>query len=113
MTRRARKYLFDIQDACQQLELYVRDVPTLADYREDRKTRDAIARQLGIIGEAVNQYRREPGIVPLTNMVAIVRFCNLLIHAYDNVDDYEVWRVLHDDLPVLRQEVAALVAAES
>ena len=54
MTRRARKYLFDIQDACQQLELYVRDVPTLADYREDRKTRDAIARQLGIIGEAVN-----------------------------------------------------------
>ena len=46
-------------------------------------------------------------------MVAIVRFCNLLIHAYDNVDDYEVWRVLHDDLPILRQEVAALVAAES
>ena len=112
MMLRAKKYLFDIRESCQQLAIYIADVPTLAHYRADQKTRDAIARQLGIIGEATNRYRREPDIVPLTNMSAIVGFRNLLIHAYDELEDYEVWKVLTDDLPILHREVVALLQAD-
>ncbi|MBC7449185.1 MAG: DUF86 domain-containing protein [Hymenobacteraceae bacterium] len=90
----------------------MRDTPTLADYLADQKTRDAIARQLGIIGEAVNHYRREADSPVLTNMVAIVRFRNLLIHAYDSVNAYDVWAILHRHLPLLRAEADALLQTD-
>lgn len=35
---------------------------------------------------------------------------NVLIHAYREVDNAEVWRTVQDDLPRLREMVAALLS---
>jgi uncharacterized protein with HEPN domain len=34
---------------------------------------------------------------------------NALIHGYREVDNATVWQIIHDDLPVLRAQVAALL----
>ena len=66
----------------------------------------------GIIGEAANHYRREPGVVALPDTAAIVQFRNILIHSYDIVRPLTVWEILQDSLPTLRAEVARLLAAD-
>lgn len=40
----------------------------------------------------------------------IIAFRNVLIHAYNNVDDLLVWGVVESKLPALRQDVAALLS---
>ena len=111
MTERAKKYLFDILQSISLVEEYVEGVPNLAAYVANRMRRDAVERQLGIIGEAVNQYRREPDAAPLTDSRQIVQLRNRLIHSYDSVQHPVIWTIVRDDLPALRAEVAALLAA--
>ena len=113
MTTRALKHLFDIQRACDRIADHVRATLTFSAYEADLKTRDAVERQLGIVGEAVNQYRREHDSPPLTDAAAIVQLRNLLIHAYDSVDQPQIWQLVQRHVPLLRLEVARLLAAET
>jgi uncharacterized protein with HEPN domain len=46
----------------------------------------------------------------ITDARRIVDFRNILIHAYDVVDEQVVWDIVERKLPILRQEVAKLLA---
>ncbi|SHI85601.1 Uncharacterized conserved protein, contains HEPN domain [Hymenobacter daecheongensis DSM 21074] len=105
MTSPGRKYLFDILRAIELAEDFVRDIPDFAAYRADVKTRSAVERQLGIVGEAVNQLRRVWPHAELPNTKQMVDFRNRLIHSYDNIDDVIVWAILHRHLPALKADV--------
>ena len=50
------------------------------------------------LGQAVSELRR------------IVGFRNVLVHGYASIDNPTVWGVLLKDLPLLQQEVRALLA---
>jgi len=39
----------------------------------------------------------------------VIDFRNVLAHGYDTVDHESVWSYIHNDLPDLRQQVAALL----
>lgn len=72
---------------------------------------DAIIRNFEVIGEAVKQIsderlERYPGI-PWRR---IAGFRDLLIHDYMGVDLDEVWNVIQDDLPELKETVQAMRA---
>lgn len=110
MTDNARKYLSDIVRAISLVEAFVRDTHGFAAYQRDLKTKSAVERQLGIVGEAVNQYRREAPDQPLSQTKPIVDFRNRLIHAYDSLDDSIVWAILHNHLPALKAEAEALLS---
>jgi uncharacterized protein with HEPN domain len=86
MTERSKKYLSDILISIEFIEEFIADIKTFLDYQLDTKTKSAVERQLGIIGEAVNKYRQE-GNPDLTQTQQIIQFRNRLIHAYDSVDD--------------------------
>ena len=105
MTPPGRKYLFDILRAIELAEEFVRDVPDFAVYQADLKTRSAVERQLGIVGEAVNQLRRGWPEMQLPNTKQMVDFRNRLIHSYDNIDDVIVWAILKKHLPALKADV--------
>ncbi len=109
MTDTARKYLSDIVRAILLIEEFTRDTRGFAAYQHDLKTKSAVERQLGIVGEAVNQYRREAPEQPLTHTKPMVDFRNRLIHAYDSLDDSIVWVILNNHLPVLKSEVNTLL----
>lgn len=109
MTIKEKKYLSDILTAILHIEQFVADTPTYAAYTSDLKTQSAVERQLGIIGEALNQYDKQPQRIELTNTRQIVGFRNRLIHAYDSLDDSLVWVIINRHLQPLKAEVEALL----
>lgn len=74
MTERAKKYLSDILIAIDLIEKFISDVPTFDLYETDYRTQSAVERQLGIIGEAVNQFRKECPDIELVNTKTNCRF---------------------------------------
>ncbi len=84
---------------------------TLADYSGDRLLRQAVERNLEIVGEAVGRLRRDdPDTVShLSEHERIVAFRNILIHGYDLVDDELVWDTIQTKLPLLLAEVENLL----
>jgi uncharacterized protein with HEPN domain len=112
MQLEARKYLFDIQEACARIADFTAG-RAFEDYTQDAMLRSAVERQFEIVGEAMSRLLRtapdlEPGI---TDCRKIIAFRNILIHAYATVSDAVVWGTIETNLEVLRDEIAALVAA--
>ncbi len=105
MTEKAKKYLSDIVIAIGLIEQFVDGVGEFSQYEADEKTKSAVERQLGIVGEAVNKFRKEEGAYPLSHTKQIIDFRNRLIHSYDNVDDTIVWAIIKNHLPILKEEV--------
>ena len=108
MTERAKKYLFDILFAVEVIEGFLQGMNFL-EYETDLKTKSAVERQLGIIGEAVNKFSNENSAYELTNAREIVNFRNRIIHAYDSIADSIVWAIKSNHLPILKKEVEGLM----
>jgi uncharacterized protein with HEPN domain len=86
----------------------------LADYGDDPLLRSAVERQFEVIGEALNRLiRSDPEVAEqITHTARIISFRNILIHGYDLVDYEVVWDVIETHLPLLREEVHALLGNE-
>ena len=108
MTERAKKYLFDILFSIEAIEEFLKDIDFIK-YQDDLKTKSAVERQLGIIGEAVNKFSKENTVFELQNSREIVNFRNRIIHAYDSVDDSIVWAIKSNHLPILKTEIEKLL----
>jgi len=108
MTERAKKYLFDILFSIDAITEFLKDFDFIK-YQEDLKTKSAVERQLGIIGEAVNKFSKEDKDIELQNSREIVNFRNRIIHAYDSVDDSIVWAIKTNHLPILKSEIEKLL----
>jgi len=88
----SRKYLFDIKHAISLKEDFVQ-TNNFYEYQQDMKTKCAVERQLGIIGEAVNNYRKIEN-KELPNSKQIIALRNRIIHAYNNIDDEIIWAIM-------------------
>jgi len=106
----AKKYLYDIADAGQQIVAFTAG-KTYPDYEGDAMLRSAVERQFEIIGEALVQLLRldESIAARITEYRRIIAFRNILVHGYAQVDDRLVWDIVETRLPTLRREVAALL----
>lgn len=84
---------------------------TLVDYSGDRLLRQAIERNLEIIGEAVGRLARdEPQTAAkIDGFRQIIAFRNVLIHGYDVLDHARIWQVIAADLPRLKSQVDVLL----
>jgi uncharacterized protein with HEPN domain len=111
MPRSAAAYLSDIIEACDAIEAVLASVD-LPMYREARSTRSSVEREFIIIGEAMAVLGRVApdffGQISHARMVVGMR--NVLTHDYAAVDDETVFGVTRHDIPVLRNECAALLA---
>ena len=110
MRLEAKKYLFDIQRAVALLQSFIRG-KTFMDYESDAMMRSAVERQFEIIGEAVNKLADvdEEAVHRISEYERIIAFRNILIHGYAVVDDRLVWDVTQTNLPILADEVHALL----
>jgi uncharacterized protein with HEPN domain len=84
---------------------------TFEEYEENEILRYGIERLFTIVGEALRESGRlEPSIADqVTNYRRIVDFRNILVHGYAEVYDEGVWRIIRQHLPLLLQEVRALL----
>ena len=60
MTIKEKKYLSDMMRAISLIESFTANTRSYMEYTVDLKTQSAVERQLAIIGEALNQYDKQP-----------------------------------------------------
>ncbi len=109
MMETALKYLSDILKAIELIEDFTKITTSYNEFLNDLKTRSAVERQLGIIGEAVNKYDTLLPNQSLTNARKIVGSRNRLIHAYDAIDPTMIWAIIKNYLQLLKNEVKSLL----
>lgn len=108
----AKKYLYDIVRATASVIDFTLG-KAYSDYAFDLLLRSAVERQLEIIGEALAQLARTDAAVvsQISEYQRIIAFRNILIHGYSEIDNRIVWNVVELKLPVLKNEVDALLKA--
>ena len=80
-----------------------------AAYQADTRTRCATECNIEITGEAVGRILKADPTFQLSNARQIIATRNRIIHGYDTVSDEMVWGIVVRHLPLLKQEVAALL----
>ena len=109
MTEKEKKFLSDISNSIELIETFTKDLKSFSEYQKDLKTKGAVERHLGIIGEAVNKFLKESTTNDLKNASQIISLRNRLIHSYDNVDDSIIWSIVTRHLRPLKDEVSKKV----
>ena len=108
MTEKSEKFLSDILMSIELIEEFISGFD-FNSYDTDRKTQSAVERQLAIIGEALNQFRKLEPNISIENDKQIVAFRNRLIHAYDNLDNSIVWVIINRYTKLLKSEIENLL----
>jgi len=98
-------YLKDILQSIKKIEKYTKGI-TLSKFKKNSLVKDAVLRNLGVIGEAARR------VLPLVqndiqdvDWSKIIGLRNILIHEYFGVDDEIIWDVVVGKLPQLKQAV--------
>ena len=107
-----RNWKFRLEDITESLELifeYVRDIDSDS-WESDRKTIDAVIRNIEIIGEAATSIpediKEQYPDIPWHQMTGMR---NILIHEYFGVDIDVLWRTIQVDLPILLTKVRKIL----
>ncbi len=108
MTEKSEKFLSDILMSIELIEEFISGFD-FNSYDIDRKTQSAVERQLAIIGEALNQFRKLEPNISIENDKQIVAFRNRLIHAYDSLDNSIVWVIINRYTNLLKTEIEILL----
>jgi len=108
MTEKSEKFLSDILISIELIEKFISGFD-FNSYDIDRKTQSAVERQLAIIGEALNQFRKLEPNISIENDKQIVAFRNRLIHAYDSLDNSIVWVIINRYTNLLKTEIEILL----
>lgn len=105
MSRNDRLRLLDMLDAIDRILQYVRGI-TYEQFLADRKTQDAVARNIEIIGEAAGSLSEQTRQMHTDiEWGKIIGMRNVLIHAYFGILPEIVWGVVTDDLPELQKKL--------
>ena len=109
MSRDIRVYLLDILERCERIMRYV-DGFDEARWSQDERTRDAVLRNLEVIGEAVKRLpaglRERTPEIPWQDVAGLR---DILIHEYQGVDFAIVWDIAVNEVPALHQAVSELL----
>jgi uncharacterized protein with HEPN domain len=110
MNEKVLKCLYDIKIAIEEIDSFFDGKPKRFDeYFKDILLKRAIERDLEIIGEAINRILKEDTTFPIQNARRIVGLRNQIIHGYDNVSDENIWGIIINHLPRLKEEVNQLI----
>jgi len=60
------------------------------------------------MGEAMNRILREDPGFPMEEARRIVGLRNQIIHGYDSISDENIWAILMNHIPLLRDKVNSL-----
>ena len=113
MSKRSSNYLLnDMLDAIRAIGEFT-DGYTYEMFLEDRKTHDAVVRNIQVLGEAANRipvdYRDQH---PEIEWMKIIRSRHILVHDYFGIDYEIIWRIITFHLPPLHEAVQTILTKE-
>lgn len=107
--RDVRLFVIDILEAIQKIEAYTRQID-FEGFMKDEKTKDAVLRNLEVIGEAVkNIPERLKERYPEIDWNGAAGMRDKLIHEYFGVSFPIVWETVMNDLPSLKQGLGEML----
>jgi uncharacterized protein with HEPN domain len=109
MREEVKKLLEDIRSSISKIQLFTDGISAFSEYQDDLKTKSAVERQLGIIGEAINKLLKIAPEIKLDSADQIIGLRNRIIHAYDSVDDSIIWVIVKNHLAGLNEEERAML----
>jgi uncharacterized protein with HEPN domain len=106
---RDKVYLWDMLKAAKGVESSLQGL-TFAQYAADENLRLATERRIEIIGEAARRLSPElKELHPEIPWRLIVDQRNVLIHAYDEIENERIWALAQQDIPRLLEQLAELM----
>jgi uncharacterized protein with HEPN domain len=109
---RAKEYLLHMLDALDAILSYTSGVDQES-FFTNRMMQDAVARNIGIVGEAAKQlldvapeFSSKHPEIPFAQVYGMR---NRVIHGYASVDPRVVWDSVRDDVPELRRQIAQIL----
>jgi uncharacterized protein with HEPN domain len=107
--RNWKLFLIDMLESIKKIENYTSTI-SYKEFLQDEKTKDAVVRNLEIIGEGANQIPKEIQEtykeIPWSQIVGLR---NRLIHGYFVVDYAIVWSIIKDELPDLKVQLEKIM----
>jgi uncharacterized protein with HEPN domain len=107
--RNWKLFIMDILESINKIEKYIEGL-NYEQFVRDEKTKDAVVRNLEIIGEAANQIPKEIqqkfSNVPWAQIIAMR---NRMIHGYFAIDYRIVWDIVKIDIPSLKKELELIL----
>lgn len=104
-----KKYLFDIQESIDSIEIYLGEKRDYYEYVSDKMLRRAVEREFEIIGEAMSRIEKLDPALNISGKRQIISMRNRVIHGYDKIDNEIIWGTIVRHLPSLKTEVRDLL----
>lgn len=106
MNHNPKVCFFDALTACEYIIEFTAEI-SFEQYLGDHRTRFAVERQFEILGEALNRIKKlDPDLLNhVTDWQDIILFRNIVIHAYDRLNDGIVFDSAINDVPKLAEEL--------
>ena len=110
MNEKVLKCLYDIKYSIDEIDFFFKGKnKDFKIYSKDLLLKRAVERNLEIIGEAMNRILKEEPDFPIRHARRIIGLRNQIIHGYDAVSDENIWGILQNHLPELKEEIKKLI----
>ena len=111
MNEKVIKWLYDIKSAIDEIFFFFESKEkSFSHYKTDLILKRAIERNLEIIGEALNRILKEYPEIQISYAKRIIGLRNQIIHGYDSISDENVWGIIINHLPRLKEEIDNLIS---
>ncbi|RYU92301.1 DUF86 domain-containing protein [Mucilaginibacter terrigena] len=109
MQREVKKYLFDILSCVENIENFIGGKKVYSAFESNLMLQQAVERNIEIIGEAVNNLLKINPEIAITSARRMVDARNKIIHGYDEIQLVQIWNIVVNHLPLLKNEVEKLL----
>jgi uncharacterized protein with HEPN domain len=104
--------LYDIHQSVEKIESFTKDI-SFDQLMADERTKDAILRNLQVIGEASkNLPETLMAHHPEVDWSGLAGVRDIVTHRYFRVDWHLLWTSIHEELPVLQKQIRTLMKEE-
>lgn len=113
MSREPRLFLEDILESCAKILRYTEGMD-FARFTADEKTRDAVVRNLTVIGEAVKNLPADiRQRYPEVEWRKIAGLRDIVVHEYFGVDADILWDIVKNRIPALLEKIENILKNET
>jgi uncharacterized protein with HEPN domain len=105
MSKEIKAYYEDIQFSISRIDYHIANINSFSQFKNSVTVYDAVERRLSVIGEALWKIDKIDNQASITDKHKIIGLRHILTHNYDLVSAEILWKIIENNLPLLKQEV--------